>query len=128
MVGIRSIVTMALITAAAEGATFPSADSLRGESVFTDQFCIQCHSINGEGGKIAPDLGKRIDRNYTPALLVSIMWNHAPTMWAAMEARGIQRPVLDEQTAADLFAYFYSSRFFDKLGDAGRGKQGFSTK
>ena len=33
MVGIRSIVTIALITAAAEGATFASADSLRGERV-----------------------------------------------------------------------------------------------
>jgi mono/diheme cytochrome c family protein len=96
--------------------------------VFVAQSCNQCHSINGEGGKTAPDLGKRIDRNYTPAVLVSIMWNHAPAMWGAMEARGIVRPVLDEQTAADLFAYFYSARFFDKLGDAGRGKQVFSAK
>lgn len=124
----RIIVTTALLAAVTEGATFMSADSLRGERVFTDQSCIQCHGINGVGGKSAPDLGKRIDRNYTPALLTSVMWNHAPTMWAAMEARGIERPVLDEQTAADLFAYFYSSRFFEKLGDAGRGKRVFSAK
>src|SRR6266542_3695555 len=128
MKSVRAIVTIAVISAAAQGATFTSADSLRGERVFTDQSCIQCHSINGEGGKSAPDLGKRIDRNYTPALLASVMWNHAPRMWAAMEARGIQRPVLGEQTAADLFAYFYSSRFFEKLGDAGRGKRAFSAK
>ena len=116
-----------LVAAAAYGATVPSVDSARGQHIFSDQSCIQCHSINGEGAKIAPDLGKRIDRSYTPALLTSIMWNHAPTMWAAMEARGIERPALDEQAAADLFAYFYSARFFDKLGDAGRGKQAFST-
>jgi mono/diheme cytochrome c family protein len=125
---VRSIAVVLLVAAAARGATVPSADSARGERVFAAQSCNQCHSVNGEGGKSAPDLGKRIDRNYTPALLVSIMWNHAPAMWGAMEARGIQRPVLDEQTAADLFAYFYSARFFDKLGDAGRGKQVFSAK
>ena len=117
---LRSLAIVAvLMTAAAEGAVFPSADSARGQRIFSDQSCIQCHSINGEGAKIGPDLGRRIDRNYTPAMLVSIMWNHAPTMWAAMEARGIGRPALDEQAAADLFAYFYSARFFDKLGDAG---------
>ncbi len=35
---------------------------------------------------------------------------------------------LDEQAAADLFAYFYSARFFEKPGDAGRGKSIFSAK
>src|SRR6059036_2218449 len=128
MASVRSIVTMAVITAAAQGATFPSADSLRGERVFTDQSCIQCHSINGGGGKIAPDLGKRIDRNYTPALLASVMWNHAPTMWAAMDRQGIRTTGLDEQAAADLFAYFYAARFFDKPADAARGKRLFSSK
>jgi mono/diheme cytochrome c family protein len=110
-----SITAGFLVAAAAYGATVPPVDSARGERVFVAQSCNQCHSINGEGGKIAPDLGKRIDRNYTPTVLLSIMWNHAPSMWGAMEARGIERPVLDEQTAADLFAYFYSARFFDKL-------------
>ena len=125
---LRSLAIVAvLVTAAAESAVIPGADSARGQRIFSDQSCIQCHSINGEGAKIGPDLGKRIDRNYTPAMLVSFMWNHAPTMWAAMEARRIERPALDEQAAADLFAYFYSARFFDKLGDAGRGKQAFAS-
>src|SRR5256884_5280519 len=119
---------MALITAAAEGATFPSADSLRGARVFTDQSCIQCHSINGEGGKIAPDLGKRIDRNYTPALLASVMWNHAPSMWSAMRERGVPVASLNDQDAGDLFAYFYAARFFDRPGDAARGKRLFAVK
>ena len=56
------------------------------------------------------------------------MWNHAPTMWAAMRERQIAAGDLNEQAAADLFAYFYSARFFDKPGDAGRGKQLFSSK
>ena len=105
-----------------------SVDSQRGERLFRTEGCIQCHSIAGKGGKLAPDLGRRIDRNYTPALLASVMWNHAPTMWAAMSRQGIGAASLQEQDAADLFAYFYAVRFFDKPGDAARGKRLFSLK
>jgi mono/diheme cytochrome c family protein len=56
------------------------------------------------------------------------MWNHAPAMWASMRARGIRVGDLNEQAAADLFAYFYSVRFFEKPGDAGRGKRLFTAK
>ena len=105
-----------------------SVDSLRGERLFESEGCIECHSVAGKGGKTAPDLGKRIDRNYTPSLLASVMWNHAPTMWAAMDRQGIRTAPLDEQAAGDLFAYFYAARFFDKLGDAARGKRLFSAK
>ena len=100
-------------------------DSGRGQRVFESESCIQCHAINGKGGHAAPDLGRVIDRNFTPAALASTMWNHAPTMWAAMRKQNVKRGGLDEQAAADLFAYFYSARFFDKPGDAGRGKRLF---
>ena len=53
------------------------------------------------------------------------MWNHAPAMWAAMRARERQAGDLNEQAAGDLFAYFYSARFFEKPGDAARGKRLF---
>jgi cytochrome c551/c552 len=105
-----------------------AADSDRGEQLFQSQGCVQCHSINGKGGTIAPDLGRRIARAYTPALFASTMWNHAPAMWAAMRQQGIERKELDPDSAADLFAFFSSSRFFDKPGDAGRGKQVFTQK
>jgi mono/diheme cytochrome c family protein len=118
--GLGSIIAIQAATVA--------ADSERGEQLFGSLSCIQCHSINGKGGKVAVDLGRRIDRNFTPVALAGTMWNHAPTMWAAMRDRQIGAGVLDEQAAADLFAYFYSVRFFDKPGDAGRGKGLFSSK
>ncbi len=105
-----------------------AADSTRGERLFTSLSCVECHSVNGVGGKIGPDLGRRIDRNFTVASLASTMWNHAPTMWAAMRERDIRIGDMDEQGAADLFAYFYSARFFDKPGDAGRGKRLFTER
>src|SRR6185436_18973253 len=119
------LIAAAGLAASALGAAVMSVDSQRGERLFQSEGCIRCHSIDGKGGKIAPDLGKRIDRNYTPALLASVMWNHAPTMWATMSQQGIRTTSLDPQAAADLFAYFYAVRFFDKPGDAARGKRLF---
>jgi mono/diheme cytochrome c family protein len=103
-----------------------AADSERGAELFTTLSCIQCHSVNGKGGTVAPDLGARVDRDLTPASLAATMWNHAPAMWASMRARDIRAGDLSEQGATDLFAFFYSARFFEKPGDAGRGKRLFS--
>jgi mono/diheme cytochrome c family protein len=122
------LVAIASLAAGVAVAQPLSVDSQRGEQRFQSEGCVQCHSIDGKGGKIAPDLGKRIGRNYTPALLVSFMWNHAPAMWAAMDRQGIEARPLDERAAGDLFAYFYAVRFFDKPGDAARGKRLFASK
>ena len=120
-------VALSLVVEAAVLPVIPG-DSQRGEKVFETERCVECHSIDGKGGKKGPDLGKRIDRSFTPALLASTMWNHAPVMWAAIEGAGIEKPKLSPEAAADLFAFFYSSRFFDKPGDAGRGKQAFGAR
>jgi cytochrome c2 len=49
-------------------------------------------------------------------------------MWNSMRAAGQTPPAIDEQKAADLFAFFYASRFFEQPGDAGRGKHIFSER
>ncbi len=105
-----------------------TADSTRGAELFATLSCAQCHSVNGRGGSSAPDLGQLTDRNFTPSSLAATMWNHAPTMWSAMDAASVRRPNVDEQSAADLFAYFYSTRFFEMPGDAARGKRVFTER
>jgi mono/diheme cytochrome c family protein len=104
------------------------ADSNRGAELFGKLSCVQCHRVNGLGGDAAPDLGRLADRNFTPAGLAATMWNHAPAMWSAMSARGVRAGDMDEQAAADLFAYFYSARFFEREGDAARGKRVFNER
>ena len=110
-----------------EGARIPG-DAQRGAEVFRDQKCVACHSLGGEGGKSAPDLAKRTAREYTPGLMASKLWNHAPAMWKAMAAQGINRPELSEQQAADLFSFFYAAQYFERPGEASRGKALFTSK
>ena len=119
-----------LMILGAEAAVPPviPGDSERGAQLFQKERCVECHSVNGKGGKVGLDLSTRVDRGFTPALLASTMWNHAPVMWASMEGAGIERPKLSPADAADLFAYLYSTRFFDKPGDAARGKQAFTAR
>ena len=127
----RSLLLVALLTLssafAIHGASF-SADSKRGAAIFTSQMCTNCHSVLRARREYAPDLGRRFDRNYTPAGIASLMWNHAPAMWSAIAKQGIPMPQLTEADAADLFAYFYAAHFFEKPGEAERGKALFASK
>ena len=126
---LRVIVLVAALSIA-QAAVEPviSGDSSRGKKIFEEEQCIRCHSVNGRGGKMGADFSVVVGRSYTPAHLASTMWNHAPVMWGAMDAAGIKRPKLSAGDAADLFAYFYSTRFFDKPGDPARGKAAFAEK
>ena len=119
---------LAIATSLALSGALFEADSKRGASLFREQMCTNCHSIAGEGARSAPDLGKRIDRNYTPAGIASLMWNHAPMMWSNIHSQGLTQPQLSEAQAADLFAYFYSAHYFERPGEAERGKALFTSK
>jgi len=123
---VRVMAAGALVAWCSLAASVIPGDARRGEQLFQSEQCVQCHAFKGRGGTIAPDLSRRIDRNYTPAVMASLMWNHAPDMWAAMTKQGVLKAQMTPESAADLFAYFVSARFFEAPGDAGRGKQAFA--
>src|ERR1039457_2089011 len=125
---LRVIAAGAVVVWSALGASVIPGDARRGEQLFQTEQCIQCHSLKGKGGTLAPDLARRVDRDYTPSVMASLMWNHAPDMWAAMKQHGVQKASMTPEQAADLFAYFVSARYFEKPGDAARGKQTFSDR
>jgi len=124
----KTLLPIILLLAVSLHAAVVSADSTRGAQVFELQGCVQCHSVDGVGPSIGTDLGLIVDRGFTPAALAATMWNHAPAMWVETKLRSVARPAMDEQQAADLFAFFYSLRFFEQPGDAGRGKALFASK
>jgi cytochrome c551/c552 len=108
--------------------SLPLGDARRGRALFSSLDCLTCHSIRGEGGNLAPDLGKRVTRAYSPAELAGLMWNHGPAMWAAFARRGLTRPEPTEQQVADLFTYFFSAGYFDNPGDPRRGGEVFRSR
>ena len=92
----------------------------RGEELFTEKRCVECHSIRGHGGKVGPDLGMRLKGSLMR--ITGFMWNKGPKMWAKMAERGIEVPALTEVEMADLISYLYFFQFIDPPGDAGRGQ------
>jgi cytochrome c551/c552 len=122
------LVSAATVSAATLAAATIPMDSARGDKLFETAGCVQCHRLKGVGGTTASDLGRVLDRAYSPADLASTMWNHAPTMWKTIEAKTLKVGDVDEQAAADLFVSFYSARYFELPGDAARGKRLFTGK
>src|SRR5215467_12730924 len=85
----------------------------RGEQLLTDKGCVNCHSLNGAGGRLAPDLAR------TPPHA------EAPEMWIDPASGVHWNTQMTSADAADLFAYLYSVLYFSLPGDASRGKRVF---
>lgn len=95
---------------------------------FGEKQCATCHSINGSGGRVAPDLsGKRPGR---PAMgwLTTVLWNHAPGMWRQMRHGNVSYPHLNQEEMAHLLAFLYQAGNVDRTGDPGVGQQVFNEK
>jgi len=126
---LRLLATLALISAGASLTAAPlDFDARRGADFFKTQMCVNCHGPQGVGAGRAPDLARRLDRNYTPAGIAAQMWSHAPVMWSNMKQQSIPLPQVTTAQSADLFAFFYASRYFEKPGEAERGKALFENK
>jgi len=100
---------------------------IAGSEVFEAEGCVKCHSVNGMGGNVGPDLGQ-ISRRRSFYDLAATMWNHLPAMGVEMERRGIERPSLDPQETAHLIAYLFALDYFDVPGDVEKGGELFTEK
>ena len=127
--GLSAIVFFAWLSVGLVWSQAPGGNAARGAQLFKELRCSACHSVRGQGGSSAPELGARPGQPYTPAMLAGAIWSHVTKMWEAMERAGIARPQLSEQQVADIFAYLGgSSSGADKPGDATRGRELFEAK
>jgi mono/diheme cytochrome c family protein len=127
-----TVLTVAVLVAplgavSAQPVMSPSQDPLAGSQVFGSKGCVKCHSVNGVGGKVAPDLARTMrPRSFVD--LATAMWNHLPRMTDRMKQLGIARPQLDSKEAGDLVGFLYTLNYFDAPGNADAGKRVFSEK
>ena len=82
-----------------------------GRLLFADKRCVVCHPLVQRGDEEAPDLVEG-QRQRSQTEFAAAMWNKAPGMLQAMEARGIKQPTLRPDEMADIVAYLYSVRYF----------------
>ena len=105
----------------------PSQDPLAGSRTFGSKGCEKCHSINGAGGKIGPDLAKST-RPHSFFDVATAMWNHLPRMSDRMKELGLTRPKLDAREAGDLIGFLYTLNYFDPPGNVAAGQRLFAQK
>ncbi|HSG81326.1 MAG TPA: cytochrome c [Gemmatimonadota bacterium] len=102
-------------------------DPLAGSRVFGQKGCVKCHSVNGLGGKVGPDLGQ-ISRAGSFYELAAAIWNHVPAMHEQMEEYGIEGSQISAREAGNLIAFLFTLDYFDPPGDVEAGKTLFTTK
>lgn len=104
------------------------ANPNRGWDLFRKKRCVACHAIRGSGGKVGPDLGSGTPLPRSLTQMAGRMWNHSPQMWAAMNAKGIERPTFAGQEMADIIAFLYSARYSELGGSPVIGQELFSER
>jgi cytochrome c2 len=95
---------------------------------FGDKQCGICHSINGSGGRVAPDLSGK--HPGTPAMgwMATVLWNHGPGMWRQIRQNNKPYPQLNSQEMADILAFLYQASTIDRPGDPSAGQRVFNEK
>jgi mono/diheme cytochrome c family protein len=111
----------AALAAAAEQA---APDPVEGSRVFVRKGCVVCHAVDGEGGKIGPDLG-RVTTGRSLLGIAAVMWNHSPLMTERIKEVRATRPKLTPEEMASLFAFLTYAGYFDAPGDPKRGADMF---
>jgi len=92
-----------------------------GAEVMVEKGCADCHGVTGRAGGQGSDLGS-VARRAGLIDFVAAMWNKAPSMLAAFEARGAEFPRLESEEVANLVAYLYFADYFAGGGSASQGR------
>ena len=93
----------------ADPARDPAPDLSKGQLMLLRKSCLKCHSVRGEGGRLAPDLSAQRPSYESAVAWATRMWGHIPAMAAkAMEA-GVLYPRFAEDEMLNLVGFLRSS-------------------
>lgn len=98
-----------------------------GRQLFSKKKCTTCHKVLGKGTEIGPDLTESAFHKSVTSV-AAMMWNHGPVIWETMEEIGLSKPTFKENEMADLIAFLYFLRFFEKKSDEAKGEMLFAQK
>jgi mono/diheme cytochrome c family protein len=124
---LATVLGLAAALASAPQARGEFGDPVRGQALFVEKGCVQCHAVRGTGGRIGPDLGRTAVKGSFFEIAAGI-WNHAIVMGNKMQEARITRPSFKNDELGDLIAFLYFLNYFDEPGDPKVGKVLFVQK
>lgn len=106
---------------------------LVGEELVLRKRCVSCHATKPGETKIGPNF-RTLGAYANPIIWTQKMWNHAPTMYARMQAQQLPWPTFEGDEMVDLIAYVQSiadasdQRIYLEPGDHRRGRHVFEQR
>lgn len=97
---------------------------LDGRVVFERSNCINCHSINGFGGKTAPDFNSE---NFLSGdfELITDMWNHSPKMLKMIDQLNAKQQKISTEDFRKLRYFIAFLGYISKNGSVSKGQELF---
>jgi cytochrome c2 len=125
---IASVIVRERRATPARYALYAVGDPQRGAALFFGaKKCSICHAIDGQGGRIAPDLSAIQPALPSMGWLATVMWNHAPGMFRRIR-QGRSYPQLNPQEMADILAFLYEAGNANRRGNPKAGEIVFQQK
>jgi cytochrome c2 len=122
---------------AAAGYFEPPGDAKQGAKTFQTQRCSMCHAVAGKDAALANGKAAPVDRWTSlanPVDLLLAVWQHAPSMKAAMDKRTMTWPSLSIDELSDILAFVERTLAAQSrpaalvLGDPARGRTLYDMK
>ena len=79
-------------------------DPRKGRELAAIKGCLSCHTVSGQGGKVAGDLARTRGLD-SPAAVISALWNHSSIMEQWPERQKVSWPRFTSEEMAELVAF-----------------------